>query len=194
MSKNLLNDKIKRGKLFGVVGCSLEVTEEMYPYFKDFPPIFKNCEVRRDDIGEHMKEFAERNKLLRRHRKMLISSFKLERRPVITPILLFYLENGVVLKDVFWFLQYIPRRCFESFVKNVSDSRREGDQKKELTRTKIPYFSHRISVEELPTFFRKQNPVGAWFSRWIIFDYIKRVCRELSWSKISREGTEISVF
>ena len=80
-----------------------------------------------------MKEFAERNKLLSRPRKMLISSFKLERGPVITPLLLFYLEKGVILKDVFWFLQYTPRRCFETFVQNIVDARREGDQNKEST-------------------------------------------------------------
>ena len=80
-----------------------------------------------------MKEFAERNKLLPRPRKMLISSFKLERGPVITPLLLFYLEKGVILKDVFWYLQYTPRRCFETFVQNVVDARREGDQNKEST-------------------------------------------------------------
>ena len=133
MNKNSLIEKIKRGELFGVVDCSLEVPEEMYPYFEDFPPIFKNCEVGRDDIGDHMKEFAERNKLLPRPRKMLISSFKLERGTVITPLLLFYLEKGVILKDVFWFLQYTPRRCFETFVQNVVDARREGDQNKEST-------------------------------------------------------------
>ena len=133
MNKNSLIEKIKRGELFGVVDCSLEVPEEMYPYFEDFPRIFKNCEVGRDDIGDHMKEFAERNKLLSRPRKMLISSFKLERGPVITPLLLFYLEKGVILKDVFWFLQYTPRRCFETFVQNVVDARREGDQNREST-------------------------------------------------------------
>ena len=48
MNKNSLIEKIKR-ELFGVVDCSLEVPEEMYPYFEDFPLIFKNCEVGRDD-------------------------------------------------------------------------------------------------------------------------------------------------
>ena len=133
LSKNALIEKIKRGDLFGVVDCSLEVPEHLYPYFGDFPPIFKNCEVGRDDIGDHMKEFAERHKLLSKPRKMLISSFKLEREPIITPLLLFYLEKGVILRDVFWFLQYTPRRCFQSLVQNVVDARREGDRNKEST-------------------------------------------------------------
>ena len=36
MNKNSLIEKIKRGELFGVVDCSLQVPEEMYPYFEDF--------------------------------------------------------------------------------------------------------------------------------------------------------------
>ena len=133
LSKSALIERIKREDLFGVVDCSLEVPEELYPYFEDFPPIFKNCEVGRDDIGEHMKDYAQRNRLLSRPRKMLISSFKLERGPIITPLLLFYLEKGVILSDVFWFLQYTPRRCFQSFVQNVVDARREGDRNKNST-------------------------------------------------------------
>ena len=107
-----------------------------YPYFEDFPPIFKNCEVGRHDIGHHLKEFAERHKLLSKPRKMLISSFKLDRGPIITPLLLFYLEKGLVLTDVFWFLQYTPRECFQSFVQNVVDARREGDRNKDSTTTR----------------------------------------------------------
>ena len=114
-----------------MVDCSLEVPEHLYPYFEDFPPIFKNCEVGRDNIGVRMKEFAERHKLLSKPRKMPISSFKLDRGPIITPLLLFYLEKGVILRDVFWFLQYTPRRCFQSFVQNVVDARRERDRNKD---------------------------------------------------------------
>ena len=92
-----------------------------------------NCEIGRDDIGDHLKEFAERHKLLSKPRKMLVSSFKLDRGPIVTPLLLFYLEKRVILRDVFWFLQYTPCRCFQTFVQNVVDARRKGDQNKEST-------------------------------------------------------------
>ena len=116
-----------------MVDCSLEVPDHLYPYFEDFPPIFKNCEVGRDDIGDHMKEIAERHKLLSKPRKMLISKFKLDRGPIVTPLLFFYLEIGMSLRVVFWFLQNTPRSCFQSFVQNVLDARRERDRNKEST-------------------------------------------------------------
>ena len=133
MSKKSVIEKINSGELFCVFDCTLEVPEEMYSYFEDFPPVFKNCEVGRDYIREHMKDFAERNKCLLRPRKLLISPVSsLNEDLTITP-LLFYLEKGVIQKHVFWFLQYTPRRCFETFVQNLVDARREGDQNKEST-------------------------------------------------------------
>ena len=72
-----------------MVNCSLEVPEHLHPYCEEFPPIFKNCEGGRDEIGVHMKEFTERHKLLSKPRKMLISSFKLDRGPIITPLCYF---------------------------------------------------------------------------------------------------------
>ena len=54
---------------FGYVQCDLVVP--------DFPPIFKNNEVGRDDIGDYMKNYAIENEMLKQPQRMLISSFKL---------------------------------------------------------------------------------------------------------------------
>ena len=128
----LLN-KIKSGKLFGVVDCCIEVPNELREKFKRFPPIFKNCEVGREDIGEHMRQFAEEHNLLPQPRRMLISSYKLEKGPLISPLFNFYLEQGLVVKKINWFLQYSPKKCFTPFVNSVVAARREGDTNKNST-------------------------------------------------------------
>ena len=46
-------EKIKYGDLFGVNDCRLWFPwfpEELYFYFQDFPPSYKNCEVGPDEI------------------------------------------------------------------------------------------------------------------------------------------------
>ena len=58
---------------------------------------------------------------------MLISSMILSRGPIITPLLLFYLKHGLVLKRVHFFIQYQPKQCFETFVNGVVEARRQGD-------------------------------------------------------------------
>ena len=44
-------ENIKSGSLFGYVQLNIEVPENLREAFADFPPIFKNNDVGRDDIG-----------------------------------------------------------------------------------------------------------------------------------------------
>ena len=123
---NLLN-QIRTGSLFGYVQCDLEVPDELKSKFADFPPIFKNTEVSRNDIGEFMKNYASENKLLTQPQRMLISSFQLTNGTVITPLLNFYLSLGLRCTKIHRFVQYTPQKCFNSFVQSVVDARRGGD-------------------------------------------------------------------
>ena len=52
--------EIKRRRLFGYVQCDLKVPEHWKAYFANFPPIFKNTVVKGIDIGDLMKEYAEK--------------------------------------------------------------------------------------------------------------------------------------
>ena len=62
-----------------------------------------------------------------------MSSFKLERGPINNATVVILSGKRFYPKRRFWFLQYTPRRCFETFVQNVVDAGREGDQSKEST-------------------------------------------------------------
>ena len=125
--ENLL-EQIRSGKLFGYVQCDIEVPEELKEKFANFPPIFKNTNVGRHDIGSLMQDYAEKEGLLCQPRKMLISSYFLENGTLITPLLLFYLELGLVCKKIYRFVEYTPVKCFNSFVQSAVDARREGDE------------------------------------------------------------------
>ena len=100
-----LLEQIRSDKLFGYVQCDIEVPEELKEKFANFPPIFKNTNVGRHDIGSLMKDYAEKEGLLSQPRKMLISSYFLENGTLITPLLLFYLELGLVCKKIYRFVE-----------------------------------------------------------------------------------------
>ena len=70
--------EIKSRRLFGYVQCDLKVPEHLKAYFAKFPPIFKNTVVSRIDIGDLMKEYAEKEGIMSQPRRMLISSFHKE--------------------------------------------------------------------------------------------------------------------
>ena len=128
LSKETLLTRIHEDKLFGYVQCDLEVPEELCERFANFPPIFKNCDVGRENIGNFMLEYAEKNALLLKPQRMLISSYKLNNRIVITPLLKFYLKLGLRCTKIHRFVEYTPQKGFNGFVQSVVDARREGDE------------------------------------------------------------------
>ena len=61
-------------------------------------------------------------------RRMIISSFNLSNGSIITPLLLFHLQLGLVCKKIHRFVHYTPRKCFNNFVPSALDARQQGDE------------------------------------------------------------------
>ena len=123
LSEEGLMQGIIDGPLFGYVQCNIEVPEHLRDYLSNFPPIFKNTAVSRDDICNLMKQYAAKENIMDQPRRMLISSFILTNGTIITPLLLFYLQLGLVFEKIHRFVQYTPRKCFDDFVKSAVDAR-----------------------------------------------------------------------
>ena len=82
----------------------------------------------REDIGNLMKEYAEKKGIMPEPRRLLLTSFILLNGTIITLLLLFYFKLGLVCKKIRQFVQYTPRKCFNSFVQSAVDARRQGDK------------------------------------------------------------------
>ena len=123
-----LLEEIKEGKLTDYVQCDLEVPENLRASFANFPTFFKNTLVSKSDIGDLMKNYAEEERLLSQPRRMLISSYTLQNGTLITPLLVFYLQLGLVCTKIHHFFEYTPKKCFNRFVQAAVDTRRKGDE------------------------------------------------------------------
>ena len=119
---------IDASQLYNYVQCDIEVPENLRPKFNKFPPIFKNTLVSRSDIGDFMKNYADEERFLSQPRKMLISTFTLQNGTLITPLLLFYLQMGLVVTKIHRLVQYTPKKSFNSFVQSAVDARKQGDE------------------------------------------------------------------
>ena len=76
-----------------------------------------------------MKTYAEEDGIMSRPPKMLISSlFILQNGTLATPLLLFYLQLGLVCTKIHRFIEYTPKKCFNSFLQSAVDARRQGDE------------------------------------------------------------------
>ena len=95
----------KKRHFFGYVQCDIEVPGNLKKKFANFPPIFKNTNVGREDIGLLMKDYAEKKWLLSQQRKTLISSDFFEIDTLLTPLLLFFLNLGLLRKKHYRFVE-----------------------------------------------------------------------------------------
>ena len=74
------------------------------------------------------KNYAEEEMLLSQPRKILLSSFIIRNGTLVTPLLLFYLHLGLVCTKIHRFVEYTPKKCFNSFVQSAVDARMQGDE------------------------------------------------------------------
>ena len=128
LSEERLMQEFKSGRLFGDVQCDLKVPEHLKAYFANFPPFFKNAVVSKNDIGDLIKEYVEKEGILSQPRKKLISSFHLKNGTIITPLLIYYFHLGLECTKFHQFVQYSPKKCFNSFVQSAVNARRQEDE------------------------------------------------------------------
>ena len=122
-----VKDGIMNNESFGFVKCDIHVPDELIPRFSEFPPIFRNTEIPISEIGEHMQAFCRSITRSKGVERSLISSMKGKGIVIMTPLFQKYMELGLVCTDIEWLLEYTPKKVFEWFVNDVTDTRRMAD-------------------------------------------------------------------
>ena len=123
-----LLEEIKRWKLFGYLQCDFEGPENLGSNFANFLSILKNNLVGKIINKYLMKNYSEEERLLSQPQKKLISSFTLHNGTLFTHLVLFYLQLGLVCIKVHCFVEYAPKKSFNSFVQSAVDAGRQGNQ------------------------------------------------------------------
>ena len=127
LTEHQLLEGIKKGNLFGYVQCDVEVPKNMRGNFVKFSPISKNTLVSKNDIGDLMKTYAEEEGILSQPRELLISGFTLQKQPLITPLLLFYLQLRLIVTKLHRFVDCTPKKRFNRFEQAAVHARRKSD-------------------------------------------------------------------
>ena len=121
---------LKDKTVFGIVVCDLHVPDELKEYFKDFAPIIKHASINIDDVGDFMKEVAERNKVKVKDRRCGIDSYYGYNVGLIDEYLVWLMEKGVVVDEIYVFLRYNKQKVFKNFRNKITELRIKGDTDK----------------------------------------------------------------
>ena len=120
--------KIADGTFYGFVECDISVPDQLKHKFSEMAPIFKNTEISRQHLSEHMRQFAEEADTLKRPQRMLIGSLFGKKILLLSTLAQWYLKHGLQITRIYQMVEYTPRQCFRQFGESVSNARRKGDQ------------------------------------------------------------------
>ena len=70
MTEDQILTAVMDEKLFGALEVDIKVPGDLKSKFAEMALIFKNIEVSRDDIGDHMKTYAEERNVMNQPRKV----------------------------------------------------------------------------------------------------------------------------
>ena len=125
---NTTLNKVNSGEFFGFVMCDIYTPDHLKEYFSEFPPIFKNTTIPDEAVGQHTQDFMKKTGAKIGKCKKLISSFFGNKVLIYTPLLNWYLKMGLVVRKVYYGLQFTSNPCFKQFGDDVSCARRLGDK------------------------------------------------------------------
>lgn len=125
----LVYNQIINGELFGFIECDIYVKEDDFNKFSEFCPLFKNEEIPFEQLSDYMKYIYRKINGDKKppKSKKLISSMFCVKKLIYTPLLLWYINHGLVVSRIYGYIKAIPSKVFLSFTEEVTSRRREGD-------------------------------------------------------------------
>ena len=117
---------------FGFAEVDIEVPEELWPEFEEFPPLFINRGVPDSAVPQHMHDYLQQSGRKRfPEQKKLLGVMLAKKILLYAPLLAWYLNRGLKLTAVYRTIDYEPREIFSWFVNEVANNRRKGDADKD---------------------------------------------------------------
>ena len=113
---------------FGFAEVDIEVPEELWPEFEEFPPLFINRGVPDSAVPQHMHNYLQQSGRKRfPEQSKLLGVMSAKKILLYAPLLAWYLNRGLKLTAVYRTIKYEPREIFSWFVNEVANNRRKGD-------------------------------------------------------------------
>ena len=117
---------------FGFAEVDIEVPEELWPEFEEFPPLFINRGVPDSAVPQHMHNYLQQSGRKRfPEQSKLLGVMSAKKILLYAPLLAWYLNRGLKLTAVYRTIEYEPREIFSWFVNEVANNRCKGDADKD---------------------------------------------------------------
>ena len=119
---------IREGKMFGLLcNVTIDVPKHLEEKFETFCPLFYHAEISRDDVGDFMKDYLVHHNKLTKPRHTLVSGMHGKGLNLTTPLVKFYMEQGLEISEATRFIQWLPKEIFKPFQSLVTEKRKAAE-------------------------------------------------------------------
>ena len=134
-SEEQILKRIRSGELFGFVKCDVTSPQK---YIEDhistnFPPLIKRAELDESYLSPYMTQICKERET-KFPIETVVQSYHAEEHLLFTPLAKFYMEQGLELRNVQFFIQYRPASCLASFANKITEMRMESDREGKQTK------------------------------------------------------------
>lgn len=126
---------IKRNEFFGVVEVDIHTPDHLKEKFSELAPIFKKAVIDHRALSPMDQQIFNTNPkasssdeyAFEKGSKKLINSYFAEKMAIISPLLKWYVDHGLVISKVHRAISYDPSPCFKWFGDEVTAARSAAD-------------------------------------------------------------------
>ena len=120
-------DAVRHDKLYGFVEVDIHVPDHLYEKFREMSPLFCTVSVPHSEWGPLMQSVAKEQRMSCKPRTQLVGGMAANKMLLATPVLKWYLKQGLVVTKVYQIVEYVPMRCFAGFARTMTQARRGSD-------------------------------------------------------------------
>ena len=128
INPKLLLEMVQEEVFLGMMEVDIEVPPHLMDHFEEFCPLFVTCSIPTEAIGGTMQQYIEENNLSKLPRRQLVAGRKARRILLITPLLKWYLDHGLVITKVYQAVEWQFQRCLKKFFTEIASERRRAAQ------------------------------------------------------------------
>ena len=118
---------VKEGRVFGFLEVDIHIPEDKYEKFHEMSPLYCTVPVDPEHWGDHMLNIAREQSIDLKSRRLLVGGMKAEKILLASPLLEYYLSEGLVVTHIYQIIEYAAETPFKSFLTQVTEARRRGD-------------------------------------------------------------------
>jgi len=124
--------EIVDGRIFGLALVDIHTPPSLREKFSKMQPLILKRTVRREDLGPFMSQYCSDNNTMKTPRTVLAQAYSARNLLLITPLIVWYLEQGLTVKKIHWVREFRSDRIFQPLADKIISIRQAADSDRSL--------------------------------------------------------------